>query len=190
MWLDSHEEILREWKAKCFVHMWLHTASSYYYAKIYDMLTFPIIVFSSMSSAALFTGTNNTVVKYLVSAITITAGILTVITRQMRPGELYQEYSATAKRYKSLIRLIDTCLDLPMELRLQPHIFIEKVKNEINTLSTSQLFPPLQVMELFEKRFGNIDQKLFGEDIVELLQHDIQTRKMVKKMRQTVTMEL
>ena len=163
MWQESHEEILREWKAKCFINLWLHTAS--------------------MSSAALFTGTNSTIIKYMVSAITILSGILTVITRQMRPGELYQEYSATAKRYKALIRAIDTCLDLPMELRLPPDTFIEKIKNEINTLSTTQQFPPLVVMNSFEAKFGSIEQKMFGEDIVELIQHDIKTRKAVKKIR-------
>ena len=184
MWTENHESILREWKAKSFVNLWLHTASSYYYYKIHDMLTYPIIVFTSISSAALFMGTNSEVIKYMVSTISIITGILTVITRQMRPGELYQEYSNTAKHYRSLIRLIDTCLDLPVELRNPPEVFIEKVRTDINALSTSQLLPPLHVLRLFENKFGSLEQKMFGEDIVEVLQHDIETRKMVRKMKQ------
>jgi len=184
MWTENHENILREWKAKSFVNLWLNTASAYYYYKIYDMLTYPVIVFTSISSAALFMGTQSEIIKYMVSGISIITSILTVITRQMRPGELYQEYSNTAKHYKSLIRLIDTCLDLPIELRSPPDVFIERVKTEINALSTTQLFPPLHVLRLFENKFGSLEQKMFGEDIVEVLQHDIETRKMVRKIRQ------
>lgn len=188
MWLESHEHILREWKAKCFVNLWLHTTSSYYYAKIHDLLTFPIIILSSVSSATLFTGITDDTVKYVISIITIFAGVLTVVTRQMRPGELYQEYSNLAKRYKSLIRMIDTCLELPMELRIPADVFIERIKNEINTLSSSQLFPPLYVLKSFEKKFGSLEQKLFGEDIVEILNHDIKTRKLVKRIQRSVDM--
>ena len=154
------------------------------------MLTYPVIIFSSMSSAALFTGTQNDIVKYIIALISIITGIMTVITRQMRPGELYQEYSNTARRYRALIRSIDTCLDLPMELRLPPDQIIEKIKMEMNALSTSQMFPPLPVMRMFEKKFGSIEQKMFGDDIVELLQHDIQTRKMVNKLRRRSTTNL
>lgn len=189
MWQDNHEHILREWKAKCFVNLWLHTTSSYYYAKIHDLLTYPIIILTSISSATLFTGIQSDTMKYVISIITILAGVLTVVTRQMRPGELYQEYSNIAKRYKSLIRMIDTCLDLPMELRIPADIFIERIKNEINTLSASQLFPPLCVLRSFEKKFGSIERKMFGEDIVEILEHDIKTRKLVRKIQRSMDLE-
>lgn len=183
MWHHNHEQILREWKAKCFVNMWLNTASSYYYAKVHDILTYPVIIFSSITSATLFTGTHTDFVKYLVSALTLLTGILTVVMRQMRPGELYQEYSNIAKRYRALIRLIDTCLELPVELRILPDNFIEKVNSEMNVLNSSQLLPPLYVIRVFEKKFGSIDEKMFGEDIIELIQNELETRKMVRKLK-------
>lgn len=181
MWQESHENMLREWKAKAFINLWLQTMSSYHYARVHDILTYPVIVLSSLSSAALFSGTQSFVVKYVVSAFTILTGVLTVITRQMRPGELYQEYSLIAKRYKALIRMIDTCLDLPHEMRTNPELFIEKMKMEMNTLNTSQLVPPLCIIKMFEKKFGNLEQKMFGEDIAELLENDIKVRKTIRK---------
>lgn len=183
LWKDSHEHILREWKAISFINLWLHTTSSYYYAKIHDMLTYPVIVFTSVSSAALFMGTDNDILKYMVSAVTLLSSVLTVITRQMRPGELYQEYSNMARRYSALIRHIHTCLDLPIELRTPPDKFIDKIQIEIDTLSTTQLFPPLYVMRLFEKKFGSIEKKMFGDDIAELLQQDIETMQQERRIR-------
>lgn len=186
-WKDSHERILREWKAVAFINLWLHTTSSYYYAKIHDMLTYPVIVFTSVSSAALFMGTDSNVLKYMVSAVTLLSSVLTVVTRQMRPGELYQEYSNMAKRYSALIRHVHTCLDLPMELRMPPDKFIDKIQMEIETLSTTQMFPPLCVMRLFEKKFGSIEKKMFGDDIAELLQQDIETMQQERRIRRAST---
>jgi hypothetical protein len=182
MWQESHEHMLREWKAKSFINLWLQEMSSYYYARVHDILTFPVIVFSSLSSAALFSRSESELIKYMVSGLTILTGILTVVTRQMRPGELYQEYSIIAKRYKALIRTIDTCLDLPVEMRAPPEAFTEKIKTEMNTLSSAQLSPPLFILRMFEKKFGSLEQKMFGEDIVEILQQDIQTRKNLKRV--------
>jgi hypothetical protein len=164
--------------------MWLQSASGYYYAKIHDVLTYPIIVFSSLSSAALF-GSENEALKYTISAVTILTGILTVVTRQMKPGELYQEYSTNAKHYRLIIRKIDTCLDIPKDMRPDPGSFIEKIRSEIDSLSSSQPYPPMYVVRMFEKKFGKLETKMFGEDIAELLENDLKTRKLVRKIKRS-----
>lgn len=64
-WKEQHENILKEWKMKCFVNMWLQDASAYYYLNIHNWLTYPVIIITSLSSAALF-ATDNEVMKYIV----------------------------------------------------------------------------------------------------------------------------
>lgn len=181
-WNEQHEEILKEWKAKCFVNLWLQDASSYFYTKLYNWLSYPVIIVSSLSSAALFSS-DNLIIKYIVGVMTLSSGILTAITRQLKPGELHQQHSLTTRRYHNLIRSIDTCLSLTVPMRPQPSTFIEKIGLEIDTLAASQLDPPLKIIKQFEKKFGPLDRMLYGEDIVELMKIEMQANKMFKKMR-------
>ena len=81
-----------------------------------------------------------------------------------------------------LIRNIDTCLDLPENMRPKPETFIEKIGTDIDALCSSQLYPPISVIKQFEKKFGNLDAMMFGEDIIELLTKDMTTSKLVKAL--------
>lgn len=181
-WNEQHEEILKEWKAKCFVHLWLQDASAYYYSDMHNLLSYPVIILSSISSAALFSS-NNSIIKYMVGVFALTSGVLTAITRQMKPGELHQQHAMTSRRYHNLIRNIDTCLSLTVNLRPSPNMFIEKLGIEIDTLATSQLDPPLIVLKRFEKKYGTIDRMLYGQDIVELMKIEMHANNMFRKMK-------
>lgn len=180
-WEPAHEAILKEWKAKCFVQMWLQIKSGYFYSRLHDMLSYPIIILSSVCGATLFTS-SNPILKYMIGAFSISSGVLTAITRQVRPGELYQQYSQTAKRYQMLIRRIQTCLELPSDMRPPVEIFVDKIGTEIDSLSATQLYPPSVILRRFEKTYGYLDQLLFGEDIIELLAKDLKNRKLVKRI--------
>lgn len=180
-WEERHENILKEWKVKCFIQAWLQTASGYYYKKIYDMLSFPVVIMSSISGATLFT-THNITAKYVIGSVSLVSGVMTAVLRQMRPDELFQQYIQISKRYQTLIRKIDTCLVLPHKMRPEPVLFIEKIGNEIDSLSKIQLYAPSYILRQFELKFGQLDQILYGEDIIELLKRDLQNRKQVKKI--------
>lgn len=183
-WTEQHELILKEWKAKCFVNLWLQDASSYYYTRMYNWMSYPVIVVSSLSSAALFSSSNE-VIKYIVGVMTLSSAILTAITRQLKPGELHQQHALTTRRYHNLIRSIDTCISLTLPMRPPPDIFIEKIGVEIDNLATSQTDPPAHVIRSFESKYGPLDRMLYGEDIAELMRIEIQTNKMFKRMRKT-----
>lgn len=181
-WSSKHEEILKEWKAKCFVNFWLQDASSYYFAKMYNWLSYPVIIISSVSSAALFA--NETLyMKYAVGVLALISGILTAIARQMKPGETHQQHVLTTRRYHNLIRHIDTCLSLTQSMRPHPTIFIEKIGVEIDNLMDGQLDPPSNIIKDFEQEYGPIDRMLYGEDIVELMKMEMQTSKMFRRIR-------
>lgn len=187
-WSEQHEAILKEWKAKCFVNLWLQDASAYYYTRMYNWLSYPIIIISSVSSAALFSS-NNAFIKYIVGIMTLSSGVLTAITRQLKPGELHQQHASATRRYHNLIRSIDTCLSLTPPMRAAPDIFIEKTGTEIDNLATSMLDPPLKIIKTFEGKYGTLDRMLYGEDIVELMKIEMKANKMFKRVRKSANGE-
>lgn len=181
VWERNHENILRDWKVKCFIQAWMQTASGYYFKHIYDLLSFPVVILSSVSGATLFI-TQNTTAKYVVGSISLLSGVMTAVLRQMRPDELFQQHIQTSKRYQTLIRRIDVCLSLPKGMRQDAYIFIDRVGNEIETLSKVQLYAPRYIIKKFEAKFGQLDQILYGEDIIELLKKDLYNQRQVKKI--------
>lgn len=183
-WTEAHEEILKEWKAKCFVHLWLQDTSAYYYSKLYNYLSYPVIILSSISSAALFS-TDNQIIKYFVGVMSLISGILTAVTRQMQPGELHQQHAMTTRRYSNLIRSIDLCLSLTVSMRPPAGNFVDKIGAEIDNLASNQVDPPIRVLKNFERKYGTIDRMLYGEDIIELMKIELQANKMFRKIKKS-----
>jgi hypothetical protein len=185
-WNKIHEEILKEWKAKCFVNLWLQNGSAYYYTKMYNYLSYPVIAISSVVSAALFS-TNNEYVKFGIGLLTLASGVLTAITRQMKPGELNQQHASIAKRYENIIRAMDTCLSLTQDMRPTPASFLEKMGNEIDILEAHQIDPPLSVVKKFENQYCPLHRALYGEDLIELMKIEMNANKVYSKMHQRVS---
>lgn len=181
LWLPQHEHILKSWKAKCFVNMWLQSKSRYYYAFIQNILTYPIIIITSCSGAVLFSYQFVTI-NYIVGILSLIAGILMAVMRQLKPEELGHTFSMTMRKYQTLIRKIDTILDVPPHMRkMTPESCIDKITYEIDSIIDSQLYPPIQIVWEFEKTFGNLHEILYGQDIIELLKRDLENRKMIRK---------
>lgn len=186
IWREEHEDILRKWKARCFVNLWLCVASGYFYTVLHNWLSYPVIIMSSVSSAALFSfGAQK--VKMVLGVVTLACGIVTCIIRHLKPGEMYQNHSSIAKRYLNLIRTIDTCLSLTYNMRPAPDIFIDRIGNEIDMLETSQIDPPVMILKRFEQRYGAIHRVLYGDDIVELMKIEMEASKLVNKLKSVST---
>jgi len=181
-WREEHEEILRKWKARCFVNLWLCVASAYFYSVLHNWLSYPVIIMSSVSSAALFTN-NNQMLKYVLGLVTLSCGIITCTMRHLKPGEIYQSHSSFAKKYLSLIRTVDTCLSLTINMRPPPEIFLDRIGNELDMLEASQLDPPLLIVKRFEKKYGAMHRILYGDDIIELMKIELQASKLYNKIR-------
>lgn len=185
-WLPQHEEILKTWKSKCFVNMWLQNKSCYYYALLHNVLSYPIIILSACSSAALFSidqcKEESAYIKYFMAVLSLVSGLLIAIIRQLKPDELSLCFSTTMKKYQLIIRKIDTILDLSPKMRIEsPEIVIERLCVEIEAISQNQLYPPSLVIQQFQRKFGNVHEILYGQDIIELLRKDLENRRVIKK---------
>lgn len=192
MWKDKHVQILKEWKAKCFVHLWLHDKSCYYYLCLNNYLSYPVIIISSIASATLLSS-NNDITRYIVGTLSLVSSILTSLLKQIRPGELHHEHAILTRKYHNLIRSIDACLSLTEAMRPAPDVFIEKIGLDIDALVSTQTEAPTSVLKKFERIYGPIDTMLYGEDIVELIITEIGNDKMFteyKKERDRKSVEI
>lgn len=198
-WTLAHEQILKEWKAKAFVYLWLQSNSCYYYVRLYNWLAYTVIVFSSFASATMFSitstpdgcstqilGVHIGIVQYIIGTLSLVSALLTGVIRQLRPGEMYQQHAAMAKRYHTLIRSIDVCLSLIDTLRPDPAMFIERVGLELDNLANNQVDPPLRIIKIFEKTYGPLERILYGEDVVELWKLACNTTRIEKKFRKSI----
>jgi hypothetical protein len=168
--LDIFSNLLLRWKTKLFVQLWLQEKSMYFYNTWNHILSYSIILISTGSSATLFS-TDNVNIKYAIGALTMVTGILTAVSRQMKPAEKYQEHLITTNKYHQLMRKIENYLTLkPLEPTEDK--FKEQIEEEINQLIQNQLTPPLNILRLFEMRYGSIDVMMYGNEIINLMIKD------------------
>ncbi len=177
-WRDSDVEMLRKWKSQCFVHMWLQSGSCYLYRLVYNILSFPIIILSTVTSGTLFASNTfeGTKIKYVAASGALVSAVLAALIRQLEPVEKAEQYSMTTSRYHNIIRDLDSCLAMRDDLRDPAKTFIDRVRTEMNAISTIEPTPSIFVVAAFRRRFGDVETALYGEDILEIVLRDIQAR--------------
>ncbi len=182
VWKPDQERILANWKAKTFINLWLHTYSIYYYERLYDLLTYPIIIISVANSVTIFT-TNNKIINIFVGVLIMCNVFLTKLAQQINPGILIQQHNILYRKYLNLVRNIDTCLSLSPDMRPHPTLFLEKIMNEINTLADVPLNAPNYILNRFERKYGVIDQLLYSRNIHDILQLKMKHKKMMNRAK-------
>lgn len=180
MWTNTYEKIIRQYKTKSFVSMWLQLHSGYYYRFIGDLLTYPIIVISSISSAALF-GTDNYATRQVIASLSILNVILMCILVDISPNSKSETYISNAKNWQTLIRNMDQILFLPDEMRPDPCLCIEKICNEADNINESEDIVPRYIIHQFEKRFGTFERLIYGNELMDILEQDIRNEKRIRR---------
>jgi hypothetical protein len=142
-----------------------------------------VIVLSSVSSATLFASDSNTA-RFIIAVFSIINVIITGLLLELCPGQKSEHHLSAMKRHTTLIRNIDYCLSLPQHMRPDPIIFIDKINTEMDNISEYESIIPKYIIAKFERRFGNLDKILYGDEIVDLIAEDIkQTRIATKLLR-------
>ena len=171
-WSTEHEKILKTYRARSFVNMWMQLRSGYYFIRLNDFLTYPIIFISSVSSAALFISNNN-VIRLIIAILSTINVIITGLLIESSPGQKKEQHMACMKQYLSLIRTIDFCLNIPRNMRAPPITFLDRVNSQMDSIEYSEYVIPKHVVRNFEKKFGSLDKMFYGEEIANLIVEDI-----------------
>jgi hypothetical protein len=182
---EQWRTLLERCKTKLFVQLWLQERSVYYFDWCNNVFAYSIILISSASSATLFSSTTS-YVQYIVGTMSMVCGILTAVSRQMKPAERYQEHCITAERYQVLISKIDTYLSKPRSVEHDDSKFMTEVEFEINQLVASSLKPPAWVRRQFRKKYGNINTMLYGKEILDLMMKDTLASKYLKAIKSNI----
>jgi hypothetical protein len=181
MWKKEYEKILKEWKARAFINMWLQLNSSYYYNFLNNALTFPVIILSSVSSATIF-AVDNQIARYVIATFSIMSVIMTSLMMEFSPDQKKEEHLSTTRQYSKMIKDIDYCLSLPLEMRPEPIQYIDKINNEFDNINENEAIVPKSIIRKFESKFGNLDKILYGEAIVNILLEDINTTRIATRL--------
>lgn len=170
-WLQTHVDLLMNWKGQAFVHLWTQAATMYVYRRIYSVLSFPILIISSVSGAIVYSSISW--IKYMVSAFAILTAILTSLQRQIRPSERAQEHLSVVQKYTVLIRNINMTVNLPEDQRPDASTFIHQIKLELDALANSQPDPLEIVLSWFNMRFHvSFEKALYGDSLREIIRRD------------------
>ena len=181
VWTNAYEKIVVEWRAKSFVNMWLQLKSGYYYERINDVLTYPMIILSSVSGATIFVS-DNEYLRLVTACLSLITIIITGMLVEVRPGQKAESHYACMRAYTSLIRNMDYCISLPIELRPEPISYIDKVNNEMTHIADQDVIIPRNILTHFNKKFGDIDRIMYGSEIVDLLAEDLKHTKFMKQI--------
>lgn len=164
-WDLNFEKMLDSWKTTCFIHMWLQSGSSYVCTIIYNILSYQVLIISSICGAVMFTE-NNSIMSIIAGSFTIYTVVLTAIIRQYRPSEKSADYHNAAKKYQNIIRHIQLILSQPLSMREKPNVVSERINLEMDALLDQQQEPLIFVTNKFKQRFGkSVDDVLYSEEI-------------------------
>ena len=100
---------------------------------------------------------------------------------EFSPDQKQEEHLSTTRQYTKMIKNIDYCLSLPVDMRPEPIQYIEKINNEFDNVNETEAIVPKYVIKKFEIRFGNLDKILYGEAIVDILIEDMNTTRLISK---------
>lgn len=181
IWNIDYEKILKEWKARSFVNMWLQMKSSYYYNGMNDCLTYPVIILSSISGATLF-ASNLNIARLITAVFSLATVILAGLLIEISPGQKAEQHMVSARRYTTLIRNIDYCLSIPSYMRIDPIKYIERVNNELDNISDIENIIPRYIIRNFEIHYGSLEKLLYGDEIMDLIVEDIKKMKIASKL--------
>lgn len=173
-----HDVIMRRWKLQAFVQMHLHHDSHYFYRTVYSILSVPLIMLTTASSATIFSS-DNTAVRYVVASMNIVATILAGLIWQFQPAELSQQHSMLSQRYRILSHSLESAMKTPKCMRAGIDNFMKNIQNEMDVLIRAQVDPPSIVLNKHRKIFGPMNAILYGDDVVAALVNNVKTSTMV-----------
>lgn len=169
-WRESHTELLHEWKRQAAVCLWLQIASHYHYARINNWITYPTVVITAATSIGIWGIENSEIGKFIMSGVSLFAGILATVAKHCRAAEKSNEFQLRSKEYLGIIREIDYILALDVDQRPNVAETMLRIRGAFDRIMDLQLDPPLAVIRLYEERFRSLESSMLGSDLVKELE--------------------
>ena len=169
-WRESHQLLLHEWKRQAAVCLWLQIASHYHYSRINNILTYPTVIITAFTSVGVWGIEGSTAGKYVMSSVSLVAGILATVSKHCRAAEKSNEFQLRSKEYLAIIREIDYILALDEDQRPEVGETLMRIRATFDRIMDLQLDPPLRVIRAYEDRFRSLESSMFGSALVRELE--------------------
>lgn len=173
---SEYKVVFTQWKQRAFIEFYLQMKSVYYYRWVHNLISYPIILLSTISGTSIFS-TNNTTIQYIAAAFSVSSALLTGVLRQLKPGELATSHLAATRRWSKVLQqlqqleMFSTIKSSSSASHLEIMNQFNKIQSEIDSIISSQPEPARNALTSIQKQYGAelFEKIVFGEDIQELL---------------------
>jgi len=182
---DHHlNQTLLKWKSQCFVNMRLHRKSYYHFKRIYDMLSYPIMILAAVTSGSVL-GSETQAVRYSSATLSLIIIVLTSVIRHVRPAEAAQQHEHFSRKFEVLLQTLQSVVGSPLSAASMKERddFVTELRTKLDELVTSRLPPPSRVIRDYEARHGPVDGILYGEDMVSVLVNQARTAHLINAIQ-------
>lgn len=166
LWSANHDVLLTSWRRQATINLWLQAASSYFYKRMHDWLSYPSIIISGITSVSIFGldhKDSEQFGKYWTSGMVLIVSILIGISKHTRAAENAQDHMLRARDFYSLIREIDVMLITTYKDRPPVAEAMINIRHAFERIIDTSLNPPLQIIRRYEKAFrNNIENELLN----------------------------
>ena len=166
-WVDEQENLLKNWAEKMRFYAWMHHKTAIYYQKIHNMLSYPLIIISTICGSANFilVGKDNKDEYYTViyplclGMLSMATAIVSSIMEYAKCYEVSTKHMELYKQYNIIVRNICMELSIPREQRRSSVEFSANFKHHFDRLMTDSPTIPTHIIKEFNKKFPCVRNK-------------------------------
>jgi hypothetical protein len=158
-WTEMLEEYFASTGEKAHCLSWCHKQSEAMYSNRKTWIDLPVIVISGVTG---FLSAGSTTMFSDPATSSVALGVASLFVSVLNTAGSYYGWAKRAEghrisaiHYARLYRFISVELSLPRDERLEPAQFLKYVKDQYDRLQEISPMLPPEVIEKFQKRFGN-----------------------------------
>lgn len=177
-------QTLLKWKSQCFVNMRLHRKSYYHFRRMYDLLSYPIMILAAVTSGSVL-GSDTQAVRYSSATLSMIIIVLTSVIRHVRPAEAAQQHEQVSRRFEVILQTLQAVVgaELSSASPKERDDFVAGVRTKLDELINSRLAPPSSVIRDYEAKHGPVEGILYGEDMVSVLVNQARTAHLINAIK-------
>jgi hypothetical protein len=184
-WTVKQEKLLQKWAEKGAGYRWLHNNARIRYKYMYDVLSYPTIILSSITGIGGFAILNprndeksskhNNLLyfQYMFAFMNVISSMIISISKFNNSLQLSQSHSTMCIQYSKFYRNIDMELSLERNHRINAAEFVLKCRQEYDRLLSDAPDIPETSIKSFNKLFPD---KLVRPDVcngLNVISHDV-----------------
>jgi hypothetical protein len=161
-WDTNHEYLLHMWSEKAAGYRWLHMRSNEYFVRMNNMLSYPIIILSSMLGMGSFIinsahpNNREIIVGYGIATLNLFVATLSSVQRFNKYAEKAEQHLNNTVLYSKLYRDIHMELSLERKDRKNATMFTNTMKDQYDKIINNNIIIPVHIITKFNHTFTKI----------------------------------